>query len=118
MLKIEHKVAIARELIDDLYKETFDNERIDKGAYVLLSELCDEVELIQSENTQLRTKMEWIPVSERLPLPDKMVLCYMSNGVIDTGYYYDYAWHTGLFGEFVTHWKRLPEPPKTKKVQK
>lgn len=54
----------------------------------------------------LKTKTEWIPVTERLPEFNENVLVYSA--------------HTGLicidaniqFDRNVTHWMPLPEPPK------
>lgn len=57
-------------------------------------------------------KQQWIPVSERLPEPDKMVLCYLTTNSIETGFY-DYKqrrWPV-IIGR-VTHWAPLPQPPK------
>lgn len=61
----------------------------------------------------------WIPVTERLPVEAKKVLCFLalSGGqMVETGYYMgDEGWYyTGIEAPhhgIVTHWMPLPEPP-------
>ena len=61
----------------------------------------------------------WIPVTERLPVEAKKVLCFLalSGGpMVETGYYMgDELWYyTGIEAPhhgIVTHWMPLPEPP-------
>lgn len=66
-----------------------------------------------------QTKMDWISVNERLPDPEKRVICVtMSKRIIiacrtkhsvmrEGGYKFYKVW------ELVTHWMPLPEPPKS-----
>ena len=59
----------------------------------------------------------WIPVAERLPEEDQVVLCVRRNGnywvaswtYIDWMWYDENEWHKEAE---VTHWMPLPEPPK------
>ena len=65
------------------------------------------------------TVQQWIPVTERLPEPNKLVLCWWESG--------DGEWEQYGFATFqrhgvwyvsnegmpkVTHWMPLPQPPK------
>lgn len=75
-------------------------------AYVRARE--QEIELM--ELTKLGKQMQWVSVADGLPLPDKMVLCYLKDGVTCTGYHYD-CWHTGRLHTYVTHWMPLPPNP-------
>ena len=59
---------------------------------------------------EVGARMQWVPVSVRLPWIDKMVLCYGDGGAVLTGYYYD-GWHTGRLNWRITHWMPLPQPP-------
>jgi hypothetical protein len=63
---------------------------------------------------------EWISVEDRLPEPNKLVLCIWERG--DGGGCYGFAryqrenvWYVSNEGmPRVTHWMPLPEPPKMK----
>ena len=64
---------------------------------------------------------KWIPVSERLPEGDKVVLCYKADRGIKFGILLDATYADGVqafkdkdraFAFGVTHWMPLPEPPK------
>lgn len=63
-------------------------------------------------------KQEWISVEERLPQPQKLVLCIWERG--DDRNNYGFAryqmggvWYVSNEGmPRVTHWMPLPEPPK------
>lgn len=65
-------------------------------------------------------KQEWISVDERLPEPNKLVLCIWERE--DDGWNYGFAryqrenvWYVSNEGmPRVTHWMPLPEPPKMK----
>ena len=66
-------------------------------------------------------KPKWIPVAERLPGYDQVVLCYKSNRGVRIGKHLNATYADGVqafmdcnwnyaFG--ATHWMPLPEPPK------
>ena len=57
---------------------------------------------------------EWIPVSERLPDDDDLVLVYDSEGT--HGYIYTLRVYKQFFDKFkcVTHWMSLPKAPEQK----
>ena len=59
----------------------------------------------------------WIPVTERLPENDTVVLVYRPSMTkqVRTSYYFK-GFHEGQFdihgNEVITHWAYIPEPPK------
>jgi hypothetical protein len=65
------------------------------------------------------TIQKWIPVTERLPKPNKLVLCWWESGNGEKEHY-GFAtfqnhgvWYVSNEGmPKVTHWMPLPEPPK------
>lgn len=93
---------------------------------------ADQIEEQDAEIKALRDKVpEWIPVSERLPEPGKMVLLTVSGkfknisfvdayelGEFDT----DEGWILEMWPEWkdlkVTHWMPLPELPEEEKHEK
>ena len=64
------------------------------------------------------TIQKWIPVTERLPRPNKLVLCWWQSGDGEREHY-GFAtfqshgvWYVSNEGmPEVTHWMPLPEPP-------
>lgn len=59
--------------------------------------------------------VKWIPVLERLPENDtRNVVCYIAPIDCEKTVSSDVFWkeHWVRFGEYVTHWMPLPEPPK------
>ena len=58
--------------------------------------------------------MKWIPVTERLPEPFKIVLVYDRTGKsINWAYMTSHReWVGAIVSHIVTHWMPLPEPPK------
>ena len=61
---------------------------------------------------------QWIPVTERLPEPNKWVLCACRANIIEVLRYDNTTddWDTSIPNRcymkgFVTHWMPLPEPP-------
>lgn len=99
---------------------------------VLTDRAADRIEKQDAEIKALRDKVpEWIPVSERLPEPEKMVLLIVSGkiknisfvdaydlGEFDT----DEGWILEMWPEWkdhkVTHWMPLPELPEEEKHEK
>lgn len=99
---------------------------------VLMDRAADRIEKQDAEIKALRDKVpEWIPVSERLPEPEKMVLLTVSGkfknisfvdayelGEFDT----DEGWILEMWPEWkdpkVTHWMPLPELPEEEKHEK
>lgn len=99
---------------------------------VLMDRAADRIEKQDAEIKALRDKVpEWIPVSERLPEPEKMVLLTVSGkfknisfvdayelGEFDT----DEGWILEMWSEWkepkVTHWMPLSELPEEKKHEK
>lgn len=70
---------------------------------------ADAIEELQSQLPK------WIPVTERLPEEEKVVLCHCRANIIETLAYYDGLWqgYNGSYMKsFATHWMPLPEPPK------
>ena len=82
-----------------------------------LSILGDKQQVPTIDPESLRPR--WIPVTERMPVEAKKVLCFLalSGGpMVETGYYMgDEGWYyTGIEAPhhgIVTHWMPLPEPP-------
>ena len=64
---------------------------------------------------------EWISILDKVPEKDTQVLCFYGKGYVDVlEYWYDEAGHKVFFNPpisnicDVTHWMRLPKPPKGK----
>ena len=73
------------------------------------------IERLTAENTVLREKQRWIPVTERMPDDDATVLTY-KNGILEVQKYEKgrNGWIcNGWFWSManVTHWMPLPEAP-------
>lgn len=98
-----YKATVARGM------HSFDNVEIVEKFQI------DRMPTIDPESLRPR----WIPVTERLPVEAKKVLCFLalSGGpMVETGYYMgDEGWYyTGIEAPhhgIVTHWMPLPEPP-------
>ena len=86
----------------------------------------DALAIAQHLITHGVTVQEWIPVTERLPENDVMVIGFTPcDGFMFVGYYHEepkYDWEvwrivtamrsTKVVKKKVTHWMPLPEPPK------
>lgn len=67
----------------------------------------------------VKEEPRWIPVAERLPEPNKWMLCLCRANIIEVLKYDPVTddWDTTMpnrcyMKSFVTHWMPLPEPPK------
>lgn len=91
---------------------------------VLLSYAVDGNEYVRRFNAAIEAD-RWIPVEERLPAVGDTVLFYIDRenrvGSVEAGWFDGSVWSTEAihgevgryaFGEKVTHWQLLPEPPK------
>lgn len=99
---------------------------------VLMDRAADRIEKQDAEIKALRDKVpEWIPVSERLPEPEKMVLLIVSGKVKNISFVDAYelgefdtdeGWILEMWPEWkdpkVTHWMPLPELPEEEKHEK
>ena len=86
------------------------------SASISSKELIAYVESLELENLQLKEKIRWIPVEERLPEVGEFVLVAEKKGGITESFvdFEDYETRDGIewFGaDEVTHWMPLPEPP-------
>ena len=86
------------------------------GTYETLRECKHKIEQ-QAEEIQ-RLQNQWIPVTERLPEHNQLVLIWEGNGV------HFGRWHKGIndwlfysptWPREITHWMPLPEPPQQEK---
>ena len=82
----------------------------------MCQEAADALEQLQAENEKLKAQVpRWIPVEERLPMPDENpVLVYDYSGVGMAWYSSTMGWmyRTGLGCLDITHWMPLPKAPK------
>ena len=100
---------------------------------VLMDRAADRIEKQDAEIKALRDKVpEWIPVSERLPEPEKMVLLTVSGKVKNISFVDAYelgefdtdegCWILETWPEWkdpkVTRWMPLPELPEEEKHEK
>lgn len=77
----------------------------------LMRESADAIEKLKEE---LADKPKWIPVTERLPEEDAIVI--LTDHIdVGTGWFNGKGWRTPFadIDEYrITHWMPLPEPPK------
>ena len=78
-------------------------------------------EALRRFQVAVANKPRWIPVTERLPECDQVVLCYKKYRGVRIGKYLAATFADGveafkdLIGDYAfgaTHWMPLPEPPK------
>ena len=65
------------------------------------------------DDTKLKEQTTWISVKDRLPEKYEEVLVYSAKYGVQVDWIADntdYLWWN--YGELVTHWMPLPEPPK------
>ena len=92
--------------------------RQNKAALNLLEQVLYDIQHVPTIDPE-SLRPRWIPVTERMPVEAKKVLCFLalSGGpMVETGYYMgDEGWYyTGIEAPhhgIVTHWMHLPEPP-------
>lgn len=61
----------------------------------------------------LMNQPQWISVKDKLPKSDTPVLVYCKDGTVREDAYSDMLGWSLPFCWMVTHWRPLPEPPKT-----
>ena len=95
----------------------------------LLLEMENKITKLEEENRQLKASQRWIPVNERLPQDEEIVLSYnQSTGVNMAAYSIDCGtngfkllhWNvqSGVWYPYITHWQLLPNPPTSEKGEK
>lgn len=66
---------------------------------------------------EIEDKRKWIPVTERLPDVEEVVLCFCRANIFFVLSWDGYHWHEGAdryyMSSFVTHWMPLPQPPES-----
>ena len=92
-------------------------DRLDDPYFVGYIDRYEVKEIIRSHMDEVKND-GWIPVEERLPEDERMVLvtCQTKKGIRSTNRaYYDGAfWHGSGSMSSVTAWQPLPEPYKPK----
>lgn len=94
-----------------------ENDYYEHGGDVII-EAADAIELLDmiTDNMNYLYKTEvpkWIPVTERLPETRTRCVTISRDGDYGLGMYTtDYGWMFPYYVSEVTHWMRLPEPPK------
>jgi hypothetical protein len=95
------------------------SEEIQRNWYTPMevSGMKHEIDRLNAELAQIKEDNRWIPVSERLPTVDKMVLVRTALNEILTRKLFDASlleWcdeNTDYFLRNVTHWRPLPSAP-------
>ena len=81
-----------------------------------IGDVLDTLEQLQAENEKLKAQVpRWIPVEERLPMPDEnpvLVYDYSSVGMAWYSSTMGWMYRTGLGCLDITHWMPLPKAPK------
>ena len=94
-------------------------EEIDKATdeYGMVDYINDEPVISKNQTKEIiRKHMNdgWIPVKERLPKINKVVLACMGSGAIDVAWHDGHRWKTGFsHADWITNvtaWRPLPEP--------
>ena len=94
-------------------------ETSEKNRMYLFDRVCE----LEEDNSELKELVpKWISVNERLPVSHELVIVSVCDTTGDTGFSYtSFGWLTSekeywiVDGEengYVTHWMKLPEPPK------
>ena len=121
--------------VEDLIKEVSEQEMwlSDAGynAYNVDIAFKSIIRAIQNISLVIPTR-RWIPVSERLPEPNRLVLCYITTGATETYFLalwndVQKAWEEGIggyrllkrdLGYEVIAWQPLPKPYEEKRGNK
>ena len=94
-------------------------ETSEKNRMYLFDRVCE----LEEDNSELKELVpKWISVNERLPVSQELVIVSVCDTTGDTEFSYtSFGWLTSckeywiVDGEengYVTHWMKLPEPPK------
>lgn len=93
------------------------DRRIRQGgddAIAAVAELWESREKILFDITDAFTKARWIPVGERLPANESMVLAWSLSNGLHVAYLDSFRqWRDDDHnpGKKITHWMPIPEPP-------
>jgi len=76
-----------------------------------------QIQSLTAENAELKQRVEWVSVEDRLPEPDTAVLAWLYNPYQkELGPWSAIGSHNGAYWTIghtnVTHWMPLPSPPK------
>lgn len=99
----------------DLQHEINEKLTVAEADKAYINWLRDKISRLEAEN-------RWIPVGERLPGNDRIVLVICASGYLTKGWNVqaDYWWvfddnkhefHPRRHDDLVTHWRELPAPP-------
>ena len=103
------KLDILQDKFDTLEKDYADvcHKRLE-AADVFSRQIIE----LEAENAELRERMRWVPVGERLPKEKQDVLALDRTG---TAYHWQYSRSlSNIFVGYYTHWMPLPKPPEVK----
>lgn len=123
---VTHELAAYQSRIREMEKHTSKSDVLMTEGVLIDSKTANSIETelhaLRAENERMREQSRWIPVSERLPEPNKRVEFF--GGFEQTthiGYYRKNPtlWESENDGRFwqghnfclITHWMPLPQPP-------
>lgn len=126
-------MSMITELVERLRKNsalleiTFSTAENLREAADVIEELSAKLQAANMERSSQYYNGGWIPISERLPKPNRLVLCYITTGATETYFLALWndtlnAWEEGIggyrllendLGYKVVAWMPLPEPYKT-----
>jgi hypothetical protein len=88
-----------------------DGAEYERDATSISSDL-ERIPLLEARIVELEESQRWIPVEERLPKDDTLVMVWIGCGIdvvfFRKGIFYTFA------GSEVTHWRPMPNPPEVK----
>lgn len=125
-------MSMITELVERLRKNsasleiTFSTAKNLREAADVIEELSAKLQAANMERSSQYYNGGWIPISERLPKPNRLVLCYITTGATETYFLALWndtlnAWEEGIggyrllendLGYKVVAWMPLPEPYK------